>query len=159
VPFDRAKLDRYVDSDDASPAYQADVVRTITEYLRSTGVGAIPFCLRDPAGAGMGLFTRDGTAKPASDTLESAFEPTQAFVDDPTARSAEISIVNDRNNGLTATLAWAAGEEADSTDVTIPAQGRMTAETIAVPNDADSLTLTLETEYGDVVNEYDLSEN
>lgn len=154
--FDIAKHDRHVDDPEESQAYQADVVRTVTERLRSEGIGAIPFCLRDTDRAGMGVYSHDGTPKAAQDVLETAFEPTQVFLTDPAPGSNEVVVVTDRNDALTVTVQWSAGDSGDSTDVTVPEGDWRTTTSIAIPGDADTLTLSLRVDGEDIEQRYEL---
>lgn len=148
-------LDRHADDPAQSRSYQADVVSTISERLRCAGVGAIAFCLRDLGPAGMGVYGAAGDPKPAQEAIATAFEPTQAFLEDPTGDTSQVVVVNDRPQGMTATLNWEAGEEDGAMDLTLTAQGVLTGEPIPLPDDAEDLTLRLETDRFTVENTYE----
>lgn len=152
--FDAALHDRRVGDDGDSQTYQANLLRRVAEYLRRDGVGAIPFCLRDTDRAGMGVYARDGTPKPAAEAVRVTFAPLQAFLGDG-GGSNEVVILNDIPRSLTASLEWEAGDETGSTSVEIPDRDRLEPEPLDIPGDAESVTLRLVTDHGTVENEYE----
>ena len=143
------------DGRDASEAYQAEVLRTVTETARLRGLGTVAFALRDTDVAGPGVYAADGTPKAARDTLATAFQPVQAFLPDPSGGETEVVVVNDAPGSLSMTLSWEAGEASDATDLTVGAVDRWSG-TITVPRDADTVALALTVGETTVENTYDL---
>jgi hypothetical protein len=154
--FDAAKHAAHVDGGvEDSQAYQADVLRTVAETCRTSDRGAIASTLRDTDGAGMGVYAVDGSAKAARDRLATAFQPIQAFLVDPSPGESDAVVINDGPATLSVTLRWETADDSAETDVTVDAADRW-RETLALPADADAVTLTLETAGGSVENHYNL---
>jgi len=152
--FDAAKHDRHADGDaDASQAYQADLLRTVTERLRRRSVGAIAFALRDTDRAGMGVYAADGTPKAARESLARAFEPVQAFLAEPGAGRSPVVVVNDRPEALSTTLSWEAGDRRGELSPTVDGRGRWSGGPI--PSGAERVVLRLHVGDRTVENVYD----
>lgn len=153
--FDRDTHDRRVTEGlSASQAYQADVLRTITETLRIREVPAISRAVRDTDIAGMGVYAVDGTPKEAQGTLATAFEPVQVFLPDSAPGETEAVVVNDTRRNRSLDLTWEAGGETGTVAVSVGALGRWRGD-LALPVDADGVTLTLTLDEGSVTNSYD----
>jgi hypothetical protein len=145
--FDADKHARHVAGGvEQSQAYQAAVVRTVAEAARRRGLGAVAFSLRDTDGAGTGVYAADGSPKAARDALAAAFRPVAVLLADPSPGEATPVVVNDRPEALSATLSWAAGDAGGDLEVAVDATDRSTAGPIAIPADADSVTLGLSTD-------------
>lgn len=154
--FNRTKHDRHVpDGTEKSQAYQAAVVRTITERLRQRRMGAIVCALRDTDEAGCGVYTHDGEHKVAADTLTQAFQPIQAFLSEPEARESKVIVINDTPQGLSADLKWVAGENSGTIEVTVGETGRWTGGPIEIPADAENVSLKLSVGDRIVTNTYE----
>jgi len=157
--FDRAKHDAVVGSDDpaASQAYQAELVRGVAERLRTDGSPVVVAnALRDTDVAGMGVFACDGEPKAAADELAAAFEPVQAFLVGASAGECDLVVGNDTQRNVSGTVAWDAGNETGSTEFTVGATGHATVETLAIPQDANSVDLEVRTAERSVTNTYRL---
>ena len=153
--FDREKHDRHVSNGlDSSQAYQADLLRTVTEYLRRERYGAIVYALRDTDAAGFGIYTQDGEKKEAAETLSRAFSPVQAFLTSPEEAESEIVVLNDTRRGFTAELDWSAGENGGTIELTVGDQGRWTGGPIQIGTDASEITLDLSVNEHTVTNRY-----
>lgn len=140
--YDPGKAARHEDPRE----YQARAVRTVTERLRLAGVGALAFALRDTDGAGMGVYTRDGTPKPAADALEQALRPIRAFLVDPSPGESDVVVLNDLPTSFPVTLAWAAGEESGEFETTVDGGGRWRGGPVSIPAET---TVVLELHVGD----------
>lgn len=153
--FDSRKHDKHVaDGVESSQRYQADLVETVTEYLRRNRFGAIVCALRDTDAAGFGLYTRDGEPKTGSEALERAFSPVQVFLSSPAKSRSEIIVVNDTSRGFSGELEWEAGGETGSLEVTVSQQGRWTGEPIDISAGAEEITLELSVGGHTVTNRY-----
>jgi len=144
--FDRAKHDANVPGDDvaASQTYQAEVVRTVAESLRTRGTRVVVAnALRDAGDAGMGVYARDGDPKEAAGALAAAYRPVAPYLTSPRPGDSGVVVVNDSPGELTGALSYRAGERSVETEVTVGALERPTVETVTVPADADSVELLL----------------
>ena len=139
---------------DDSQRYQATVLGTIAETLRRRGQPPIAFALRDTDAAGFGVYEHDGTEKDGAEALSRAFAPLQAFLASPEADESELVVVNDTTRGLTAELAWQAGEADGSLELTVDDRGRWTGGPIEIPAEAEEVRLELSTEDYTVENRY-----
>ncbi|ACV49183.1 MULTISPECIES: hydrolase [Halomicrobium] len=141
-----ARVDGGVDD---SQAMQASVVGTVAETLRRRDADVLAVdTLRDADGAGMGVLAEDGTPKAAFERLQSAYEPTQVLLADPTPGDSEVVLVHDRPTGGLATVEWDVDGDREQTEVEIEAYGRQTVTTIAPPAGSD---VTLAVAIDDVV--------
>jgi beta-mannosidase len=140
--FDAAKHARHAEGPEESQAYQADLIRTITERLRIADVGTLAFALRDTDGAGMGVYTEDRTPKPAVEQLSNALRPIQAFLVDPTPGESEVVVINDLPSSFDLTLSWEAGDESGEFTPTVDGGDRWRGGPVPVP-DGRAVELTL----------------
>lgn len=175
--FDLAKHDRCVTGGiEASQEYQAAVIRSIVEHLRTEDVGSVAFALRDIDQAGSGVYGQGGVEKAAVSALQQAYSPVQAFLSEPAPGEREIIVCNDTQHGLTADVGWRAlsvdttGDsdatadddgkseesiEAEGTfECTVGAAGRGTIGPFTIPSSADILRLEVVTEHINASNEY-----
>ena len=144
--FDRSKHDAHVDGGtDASQAYQARVVKRIAEELRRRDTSLFAaHTLRDATPAGMGVVERDGDPKAGYRTLREAYEPVQATLAAPGAgETTPLTIINDGRDGISGTVEWSAGDEGGEVEVSVDAGDTATPDTIPIPADAASVTLSL----------------
>ena len=155
--FDAAKHDSRVAGDhEDSQAYQAAVLRTISERLRADGVPAVAFALRDTDSTGMGVFAQDGTAKASTETLARSFAPLQAFLADPTPGTSEVIVANDTPANHNLAVEWSAGEESGSFDADVDAQGRWRGGSVTVPGEAEGVSILLRVNDHEIENQYDI---
>ncbi|PSQ37731.1 hydrolase, partial [Halobacteriales archaeon SW_10_66_29] len=155
--FDAAKHDSRVAGDhEDSQAYQAAVLRTISERLRADGVPAVAFALRDTDSTGMGVFAQDGTAKASTETLARSFAPLQAFLADPTPGTSEVIVANDTPANHNLAVEWSAGEESWSFDADVDAQGRWRGGSVTVPGEAEGVSILLRVNDHEIENQYDI---
>ncbi|WP_049941356.1 glycosyl hydrolase 2 galactose-binding domain-containing protein [Halorhabdus utahensis] len=144
--FDREVHDYHVSGGvEDSQAYQRSVIATVTERLRLRGTDVlVAGSLRDLGDAGMGVLARDGTPKDAHDALASAFEPVQAMLADPRAGGeSDVVVHNDLPTDVTDRLTWEVGGETGEADVAIGAASSETVTSISIPQDAETITLSL----------------
>jgi len=159
--FDGRAHEMKVNTDDpeASQAYQAATLKTVTETLRrrSTDVLAA-FALRDAApAAGMGVLAHDGTEKTGYEALAQSFEQVQAVLDaPPSPGSVGITVVNDGPEAVDPTLSWAAGNAEGTEEVSVDAHDTAPAGTVDVPRDAEAVELLLTLSDRTVLNAYRL---
>ena len=139
---------------DDSQGYQARVLGTVTEALRRRGKPQIAFALRDTDAAGFGVYEHDGTEKDGADVLSRAFAPVQAFLASPGATESELVVINDTAGGLSAELAWQAGDRDGSFELTVDDRGRWTGGPIDIPEGAPEVRLELSTDEYTVENRY-----
>ena len=155
--FDAAKHDSRVAGDhEDSQAYQAAVLRTISERLRADGVPAVAFALRDTDTAGIGIFAHDGTPRASTETLARSFAPLQAFLADPTPGTSEVIVANDTPANHNLAVEWSAGEESGSFDADVDAQGRWRGGSVTVPGDAGEVSILLRVDNHEIENQYDI---
>ncbi|MFB6084441.1 MAG: hydrolase [Halorientalis sp.] len=144
--FDRAKHEAHVDGGaDASQAYQARVVKRVAEALRRRDTSLFAaHTLRDVASAGMGVVERDGDPKAGYEALRMAYEPVQATLVAPApGRTTPLTVVNDRPEDVSGTVAWTAGDDGGEIEVSVDAGDTATPDSIPIPGDAESVTLSL----------------
>ncbi|SEN21744.1 Beta-galactosidase/beta-glucuronidase [Halorientalis persicus] len=144
--FDRAKHDAHVDGGtDASQAYQARVVKRIAEELRRRDTSLFAaHTLRDATPAGMGVVERDGDPKTGYRALRAAYEPVQATLAAPgPGETTPLTVVNDERERISGTVEWSAGDEGGEVEVSVDAGDTATPDTIPIPADAASVTLSL----------------
>ncbi|WP_132057484.1 glycoside hydrolase family 2 protein [Halorussus amylolyticus] len=145
---------------ETSQAYQARVLKTVTETLRRKGTEVlVADALRDTdAGAGMGVLAADGTEKLGYDAVAASLEPVQVVLDayPEVGTSRELVVVDDTPESVSGTISWTAGDRNGGADVSVGAFGRETAGTLRVPDDAESVELAFEWADGSVSNEYPL---
>lgn len=157
--FDRAIHDRRVDGDrEASQAYQRTVLKTVAERLRLGGTDLlVAAALRDPAGAGMGVYTDEGEPKLARDALEAAFEPIQVLLSDPRPGvESDVVVRNDAPGDVSGEVTWEMGESAGDESFTLEGNSLTTVTTVAIPSSAGTATLTLSLSDRSVENLYQL---
>ncbi len=153
--FDAAKhAARASDDVEESQNYQAAVLRTVTERTRQRRLSTIATALRDTDDAGMGVYTVDGSAKTAQETLSTVFEPVQVFLD-RSGTAPAVVVVNDQPTALTATVRWETAEDSDELEATVGATGQWST-TIDLPGDAEEVTLAVEGHSETVEHHYDL---
>ena len=133
--FDASKHARRADGVEESQAYQATLLRTVTERLRLADVGALAFALRDTDRAGMGLYARDGTPKGAVEELARAMHPIQAFLADPSPGESDVVVINDLPTSFSVTLEWSAGEAGGEFEGTVDGGDRWQDGPVTVPEE------------------------
>jgi beta-mannosidase len=144
--FDRAKHDAHVDGGtDASQAYQARVLKRVAEALRRRDTPLFAaHTLRDAAQAGMGIVERDGDPKTGYEALRRAYEPVQATLVAPAPGDVTpLTVVNDGPDRVSGTVEWAAGDDGGEVEVGVDAHDTATPDSIPIPADAESATLSL----------------
>lgn len=146
------------DGEPSPGASQGTVVETVAAALRRAGVGGVVYALRDAGGGSLGLYGADGEAKPAQTALAAAFEPVQAFLENPEGRRSAVMVCNDGPVALDAELHWTVGEASGSESIAIPAGGRSAGGPIDLPAAAEAATIEVRTDAGAVENRYDLPE-
>jgi beta-mannosidase len=133
---------------EASQAYQARVLKQVTETLRRRGAGLLAAdALRDAdQGAGMGVLSADGSEKAGYEAIADSLEPVQVLLDGyPSGGDTrELTVVNDTPEPVSGTVSWTAGDRTGGTDVDVEAFGRVSAGTMTVPDDAEAV----ETSFG-----------
>jgi hypothetical protein len=133
---------------EASQAYQARVLKHVTETLRRRGSGLLTAdALRDADhGAGMGVLSADGSEKAGYEAMSTSLEPVQIVLDGypATGQTHELTVVNDTPESVSGTVSWTAGDRSGGTDVEVEAFGRKRAGKMEVPGDAD----VVETSFG-----------
>jgi beta-mannosidase len=159
--FDAGAHEMKVGDDDpeASQAYQAATLKTVTETLRRRGTDVLTaFALRDAApNAGMGVLAHDGAEKSGYEALTRSFEPVQAVLDSPPSPgSVGITVVNDGPDAVEPTLSWAAGNAEGTAEVSVDAHDTAAAGTADVPRDAEEVELLLTLSNRTVLNAYRL---
>lgn len=166
--LDREIHDTAVGSADpaVSQAAQTRTLKRVAETLRLQGADVLAgFCLRDAeSGGGMGVLDADGEPKPAYDALATSLRPVVPVLREvPTPGSrVPARLVNDAPAQVEGTVRWSFGDgqggelAGDSVTVTAPAFEHVAAGEVAVPGDATSLELALETGTTAVVNRYRL---
>ena len=161
--FDADAHDAYVGSDAdvaASQAYQARVLKQMTETLRRRGTGLLAAdALRDAdAGAGMGVLAADGTEKPGYEAMAASLEPVQVVLDayPEGGDTRELTVVNDTPEEVSGTVSWTAGDRTGGADVTVEAFGRENAGSMRVPDDAEAVETSFGRADESVRNEYRL---
>jgi len=159
--FDAAAHDAYVSGGvDESQAYQARVLKTVTEALRRRGTALLAAdALRDAdAGAGTGVLAADGTEKAGYAAMAASLEPVQVVLDSypQTGASRELTVVNDTPEAVSGSVSWTAGDRSGGADVTVEAYGRETAGRLRVPDGADAVELALDLGETAVSNAYHL---
>ncbi|WP_162224135.1 glycoside hydrolase family 2 protein [Halorussus salinus] len=152
-------------SDDESPveasqAYQARVLKSVTETLRRRRSGLLAAdALRDTDdGAGMGVLSADGTEKAGYEAMASSLEPVQVVLDAYPAPgdTRTLVVVNDTPEAVSGTVSWTAGGQTGGSDVAVDALGNEEAGTLTVPGDADRVELSFGGTDGGVRNVYPL---
>jgi len=159
--FDAAAHDAYVSGGvDDSQAYQARVLKSVTEALRLRGTDLLAAdALRDAdAGAGMGVLAADGTEKAGYAAMAASLEPVQVVLDSypRPGGSRELTVVNDTPEQVSGSVSWTAGDRSGGADVTVEAYGRATAGRLRVPDDAEAVELALDLGETAVSNAYRL---
>jgi hypothetical protein len=167
--FDAEAHDAYVstggaedDSDlvEASQAYQARVLKQVTEELRRRGTGLLAAdALRDAEhGAGMGVLAGDGSEKAGYEAMALSLEPVQVVLDGYPAAgdTRELTVVNDTAESVSGTVSWTAGDRTGGTDVEVEPYGRERAGTMEVPDDAYVVETSFGRADGAVRNRYPL---
>ncbi|WP_136687688.1 glycosyl hydrolase 2 galactose-binding domain-containing protein [Halorhabdus amylolytica] len=157
--FDRAIHDRRVERDrEASQAYQQDVLETITERLRLHGTDLlVASALRDPAGAGMGVYTDAGDPKQAQQALADAFEPIQALLSEPRPGvESDVVVVNDGPTDVDATLAWKTDGTSGEQEISLEGNKTKPVTTVVIPPEAETIELSLSLPDRSVTNTYPL---
>ncbi|MEF8839859.1 MAG: hydrolase [Haloarculaceae archaeon] len=155
--FDPERHAARVDGDvEDSQAYQASVLKTVTEHLRLEGRGAIAYSLRDTDAAGTGVYAVDGTAKPGRNALAAAFAPIQAFLVDPSPGECDLVVRNDGPSELSVSVTWRAGDDSGTVEATVDGSGRWSGGPVPVPTGAEEVSLTLAVGEAEVENRYDL---
>lgn len=152
--FDAEKHAGHAESAEGSQAYQARLLRTLTERLRLAGVGALAFSLRDTDRAGMGVYTADGSPKAAVDELANALQPLQAFLADPAAGESEVVVINDLPKSFDVTLSWTAGDDDGEFEPTVDGGDRWRGGPIPLRGDR-TVELALQVGEHRIQNEYD----
>jgi hypothetical protein len=147
--FDAAAHDAYVSGGvDDSQAYQARVLKSVTEALRLRGTDLLAAdALRDAdAGAGMGVLAADGTEKAGYAAMAASLEPVQVVLDSypRPGGSRELTVVNDTPEQVSGSVSWTAGDRSGGADVTVDAYGRATAGRLRVPDGAEAVELALD---------------
>jgi len=157
--FDRSCHDRHVDGGvDASQAYQASVVRRVTERLRQREASVlVADSLRDAGDAGMGLVTVDGDEKPAYDALANGYEPTQIVLSDSRPGEREVVILHDRPTRADLTVEWDRNGDREQVEHTVGPFARVTVETLTL-SAGDDVTLAVTDGQRVATNEYTISE-
>lgn len=144
--FDQAKHDAHVDGGtDTSQAYQARVLKRVAEEFRRRGTSLFAaHTLRDAAPAGMGVVERDGDPKAGYEVLRHAYEPVQATLAAPVPGDVTpLTVVNDGPERVSGTVEWSAGDDGGAVEVGVDAHDTATPESIPIPADAESATLSL----------------
>ncbi|WP_134669262.1 hydrolase [Halorussus marinus] len=159
--FDAAAHDAHVSGGvDESQAYQARLLKTVTETLRRRGIDLLAAdALRDAdAGAGMGVLAADGTEKSGYAAVAASLEPVQVVLDAyPRAgQSRELTVLNDTPEAVSGSVSWTAGDRSGGADVSVEAYGRETAGRLRVPDGAEAVELALDRGEAAVTNEYRL---
>jgi beta-mannosidase len=167
--LDRESHDAVVGSDDPGPsqAAQTRTLKRVAETLRLQGADVLAgFCLRDAEfGGGMGVLDVDGEAKPAYDALATSLRPVVPVLREvPTPGSrVEARLLNDAPAQVEGTVRWSFdGRQVSDSDaggsvsVTAPPLESVAAGEVAVPAEATTLELALETGTTAVVNRYRL---
>lgn len=155
--FDREIHDRRVENGrEASQAYQRDVVKTVTEGLRRHESHVIvASSLRDLGGAGTGVLSDDGTAKPAAEALSDGFEPLQAFLTDPRpGATSDLVVRNDIPSAAGGEITWTIDEETQTSEFTLDGNTATTIGEVTVPDDAQTVELTVSLGERSVSNRY-----
>ena len=156
---DRAIHDRRVDGNrEKSQAHQRDVLETITERLRLHDTDLlVASALRDPASAGMGIYTDEGDPKLAQQTLADAFEPIQALLRDPTPGvESDIVVRNDTPTAVEGTLVWETEGTSGEQSITLDGNVSETVASIVIPPAAETVELSLSLPNRTVTNRYRL---
>ncbi|NHN42450.1 hypothetical protein G9C85_12560 [Halorubellus sp. JP-L1] len=138
-----------------SQGTQARVLARVASGFRRHGTAVLAaFCLRDvDDGGGMGVYAREGTAKPAAGALADALAPVQAFLAEDPPGTVDVVLVNDAPATVSGTLAVRSdgGDGVDERfDVEAPALGVATAGSVTVPSSATAVSLSFETGAGAV---------
>ena len=145
---------------EASQAYQARVLKSVTETLRRRGSGLLAAdALRDAEeGAGMGVLSADGTEKAGYEAIAASLEPVQVVLDAYPAPgdTRELVVVNDTPEAVSGTISWTAGGQTGGSDVEVGPLDDEQAGTLTVPADADRVELSLGGTDGGVRNVYPL---
>ncbi|WP_229122948.1 hydrolase [Halapricum desulfuricans] len=153
--FDRRIHDSHVDGGaEASQRYQAHTLKRVAEGLRNEGTSILAvYALRDTSDAGMGVLGAEGDPKQAFDALETAFEPVQATLADPSAAESDVLVHNDLDTRCTGTLVWESSASSGETDVVVDTNATASVATIELPTDGD-VTLALSTGDRTIENRY-----
>ena len=144
--FDRAKHDAHVDGGtDASQRHQARILKRVAETLRRRDAAVpVAFALRDIGTAGFGVFERDGTEKTGANALGQSYEPVQATLVVPEAgANSDIVVVNDTDEAVACRIEWTAGEADGGVTAEVAPHSTESVESVAVPADADRVSLSL----------------
>ncbi|UPV73028.1 hydrolase [Halorussus limi] len=159
-----AYVEAGVESDEsaveASQAYQARVLKDVTETLRRRGSGLLAAdALRDiDEGAGMGVLSADGSEKAGYEAIAASLEPVQVVLDEyPAAgETRELTVVNDTPEAVSGTVSWTAGGQTGESDAEVGPLDRERAGTLTVPSDAETVELSFGRADGAVQNVYPL---
>lgn len=145
---------------EASQAYQARVLKSVTEELRRRGSDLLAAdALRDAdRGAGMGVLAADGSEKAGYEAMAASLEPVQVVLDGYPAggETRELTVVNDTPEAVSGTVSWNAGDRTGGTDVDVDAFGRERAGKMEVPGDAEEVEISFGRADGAVQNYYPL---
>ncbi|UPV99084.1 hydrolase [Halorussus gelatinilyticus] len=145
---------------EASQAYQARVLKSVTETLRRRGSGLLAAdALRDAdEGAGMGVLSADGTEKAGYEAMAASLEPVQVVLDAYPAAgdTRELVVVNDTPEAVSGTVSWTADGQTGGSDVEVGPLDSERAGTLTVPADAESVELSFGGRDGGVQNVYPL---
>jgi hypothetical protein len=143
---------------EASQAYQARVLKGVTETLRRRGSGLLAAdALRDAdEGAGMGVLSADGSEKAGYEAIAASLEPVQVVLDAYPAAgdTRELTVVNDTPESVAGTVSWTAGGRTGGSDVEVGPLDRERAGRLTVPSDAETVKLSFGGADGAVQNLY-----
>ena len=156
--FDRARHDRHTDDGvAASQAYQADVVRAVTEGLRQRRAPVVVLdSLRDIGDAGMGVLAADGSEKVAFSVLADSYEPTQVVLSAPSPGTRDVVVLHDRPESTNLTVEWDYNGEREQAEHTVGPFARVPVDTLTL-SAGDEVTLAATDGQRVVKNEYTIS--
>lgn len=152
--MDVLKHARHADNYEESQTYQATLLQRVFEQLRLAEVGGLAMALRDIDQDGMGVYTRDGTAKGAADAVTRALQPIQAVLADPTPGRSDVVVLNDLPKAFEVRLEWETDDESGEFEATVDGGDRWRGGPVSVPAD-DTISLTLHVGTHRVENSYD----
>ncbi|WP_128477597.1 glycoside hydrolase family 2 protein [Halorussus pelagicus] len=145
---------------ESSQAYQARVLKDVTETLRRRGSGLLAAdALRDAdEGAGMGVVSADGSEKAGYEAIAASLEPVQVVLDEYPAGgdTRELTVLNDTTKAVAGTVSWTAGGQSGGSDVEVAPLDRERTGSLTVPADAESVELSFGHADGAVQNVYPL---